>query len=294
MSGNTGSPDLSICYTDPPEQKQEDRFLMEYSIGDFSRICRLGVKTLRYYHEIELLVPTRIDRFTGYRYYSKDLLPIVRMLQRLKSYHFSLDEIREILETNPSDDDLERIVLKKIEGLEQQIDGLQTARDRLKGFLKSQQAQPPASAAGSINEVITVDQNILSHRFQGRYDEIGEWLGKLYDAAGSRVNGRPFSLYYDNQSIEQDADIEICLPVNSLFESTAFPARFLPGGRALSILHTGPYENLSLSYQKIVDFLYEQNLSYRLPVREVYLKGPGLLSEGDVNQYLTEILFMLV
>jgi len=39
-------------------------------IGEFSKISRDSVKTLRYYDEIGLLKPAQIDRFTGYRYYT--------------------------------------------------------------------------------------------------------------------------------------------------------------------------------------------------------------------------------
>ena len=40
-----------------------------FSIGEFSKITGLPVKTLRFYHEKRLLVPSCVDRETGYRYY---------------------------------------------------------------------------------------------------------------------------------------------------------------------------------------------------------------------------------
>src|SRR5688572_21374443 len=40
-----------------------------YSIGEFSKITRLTVKTLRFYHEQGLIVPSWVDEQTGYRYY---------------------------------------------------------------------------------------------------------------------------------------------------------------------------------------------------------------------------------
>jgi DNA-binding transcriptional MerR regulator len=46
-----------------------------FKIGDFSRLSRVSVKALRYYDEIGLLKPVRVDQFTGYRYYSADQLP---------------------------------------------------------------------------------------------------------------------------------------------------------------------------------------------------------------------------
>ena len=42
------------------------------SIGEFSKICQVSVKTLHYYDRIGLLRPVRVDAFTGYRYYSQE------------------------------------------------------------------------------------------------------------------------------------------------------------------------------------------------------------------------------
>ncbi|PJH76181.1 MAG: MerR family transcriptional regulator, partial [Anaerolineae bacterium CG_4_9_14_0_8_um_filter_58_9] len=44
-------------------------------IGDFSKLSRVSIKTLRYYDEMDLLEPIAVDRFTGYRYYEFDQLP---------------------------------------------------------------------------------------------------------------------------------------------------------------------------------------------------------------------------
>ena len=40
------------------------------SIGEFSKICQVSAKTLRYYDEIGLLRPEEINPENGYRYYS--------------------------------------------------------------------------------------------------------------------------------------------------------------------------------------------------------------------------------
>ena len=41
-------------------------------IGDFSKLSRVSVKTLRFYDEMSLLKPVSVDRFPGYRYYEFD------------------------------------------------------------------------------------------------------------------------------------------------------------------------------------------------------------------------------
>ena len=47
-----------------------------FRIGDFSRLCRVPVSTLRYYADIGLLEPAQVDRFTSYRYYTLDQFPV--------------------------------------------------------------------------------------------------------------------------------------------------------------------------------------------------------------------------
>ena len=67
------------------------------SIGEFSNICKVSTKTLRYYAEIGLLEPSEVNPENGYRYYSIEQLKTMLFINRLKSYSFSLDEIKKIL-----------------------------------------------------------------------------------------------------------------------------------------------------------------------------------------------------
>lgn len=71
------------------------------SIGQFSRACHVSVKALRHYEKVGLLLPTRVDEWTGYRYYDEGLIDAMLLIQRLKRYGFSLVAIGEIL-ANPA------------------------------------------------------------------------------------------------------------------------------------------------------------------------------------------------
>ncbi len=73
-----------------------------YTIGEFSRITGLSVKTLRFYHEQGLLVPSSIDEQTGYRYYAPAKIEVAAVITRLRKLDLSLAEIAELLR---SDDD---------------------------------------------------------------------------------------------------------------------------------------------------------------------------------------------
>ena len=57
-------------------------------IGDFSRMSRVSIRMLRYYDEVELLNPVKVDEFTGYRYYSEAQLLKMGKINSLKEMGF--------------------------------------------------------------------------------------------------------------------------------------------------------------------------------------------------------------
>lgn len=83
------------------------------TIGEFSSICRVSTKTLRYYAEIGLILPEEINPENGYRYYSIKQLETMLFINRLKTYHFSLEEIKAILESDEVMDDKLYVALNK-------------------------------------------------------------------------------------------------------------------------------------------------------------------------------------
>ena len=86
-----------------------------YKIGELSKLCRLPVKTLRYYDSEGLLIPDAIDKFTGYRYYSAARLADCNRIVALKELGFTLDEIRAQLNAEKSEDILMLIEAKQAE-----------------------------------------------------------------------------------------------------------------------------------------------------------------------------------
>jgi DNA-binding transcriptional MerR regulator len=62
-------------------------------IGDFSRLSLASVKALRYYDELGLLRPARVDELTGYRYYSASQLTRLNRILVLKDLGLSLQQI---------------------------------------------------------------------------------------------------------------------------------------------------------------------------------------------------------
>lgn len=88
-------------------------------IGEFSKLSGIPIRTLRYYDEIDLFKPTEIDLFTGYRYYEEEQLEDLKLINKLKSVGFTLDEIKENWNNFSNE-----IMLKKKDELEQKLDDI--------------------------------------------------------------------------------------------------------------------------------------------------------------------------
>ena len=68
-----------------------------YKIGEFSKVVKIFQRILRYYDEKALLKP-RKDEMNGYRYYTNDDIAIINKIKSLRKYHFSIDEIKSVIE----------------------------------------------------------------------------------------------------------------------------------------------------------------------------------------------------
>ena len=68
------------------------------SVGEFSKICLVSVKTLHHYDRIGLLKPAQVDAVTGYRYYEVAQIERMLLIARLKRYGMTLVEIARFLD----------------------------------------------------------------------------------------------------------------------------------------------------------------------------------------------------
>jgi effector-binding domain-containing protein len=134
---------------------------------------------------------------------------------------------------------------------------------------------------------------IAGVRMKGKYSECSKGFTLLGKKLGRHLASKPFNLYYDGEYREDDADMEPCFPIRKAVEVEGVSVRELPGGRCISLLHKGPYEELGRSYEKILAYIREKGYQTLLPSREVYIKGPGMILKGNTQKYLTEIQIMI-
>lgn len=257
-----------------------------YSIGEFSKITRLTAKALRYYDEEGLLIPSCRGP-NGYRLYDEADFARAERIALLRELDFSIAEIREILTHCESAGDLSYYLQEKQGMIARQIERERKRMEQIGLYLhpvKQEAVEMKYEIAGKE----LPPQTMLSVRFQGKYPDVGRYIGGLYREAKGKAAGPPFCLYYDEE-YRETADIELCLPTRGLLSESKATARELPGARVLCVTHTGSYETINLAYKALLDAARERGLRCLAPSREIYRKGPGLIFKGNPNRYVTEI-----
>ena len=128
----------------------------------------------------------------------------------------------------------------------------------------------------------------------GKYSDCGQGFASIGRKFGRHVCGKPMLLHHDTEYHADDANFEAAIPVKKGETTGDLCVRELPGGKCLSLMHLGPYEELSRSYEKLLTHAKSQGIEYSIPTREVYHKGPGMIFRGNPKKYLTEIQLMIV
>lgn len=95
-----------------------------FSIGEVAKLYDLNIRTLRYYDQIGLLKPERIDENSGYRYYSSRQFERLNTIKYLRALDMPLERIAQFFESRDVD--------TLVELLRQQQERTQTRLEELK------------------------------------------------------------------------------------------------------------------------------------------------------------------
>lgn len=265
-----------------------------YTIGEFSRISGISIKALRLYHEKGLLIPSTVDENTGYRYYNHKNFEKAQIIKYLKEMEFSLSDIKELIKID-DESDIVCFFEIKLQEIEKRVSKQKEIIKNLKIIInREKEAIMTLDASEFKVEEKELDIILIAGiRFKGKYSDCGKAFAKIAKTMGRFISGKPFNLYYDSEFKDENADIESCFPVKKSKDIEGISARELPGGKSVSLIHKGPYENLGRSYEKIMSYIKENNYQPKIPSREIYIKGPGMIFKGRPENYLTEIQILI-
>lgn len=258
------------------------------TIGAFSRVTGLTLKTLRLYDERALVPPSYVDPASGYRYYGETALERARLVARLRELEFSLADIGEMLGELDGAIGLVPFLEAQRTRIAERQRRLARVEKTLERMIVAERRALAAERAGLEMKDVPA-QLVATLRFRGHYDETGPALGRLLRAFARVASGPPFNLYYDLEWREDDADIECCVPVRERREVTGIAVRTLPAARVASVVHRGAYSDLGRSYARLFQAVAVQHLQPVAPIREIYHRGPGMLLARNPANYRTEL-----
>lgn len=242
------------------------------SIGQFSRACCVSVKTLRHYEKVGLLMPARVDSWSGYRYYEESQIPSMLLIQRLKRYGMSLVEIGRVLACPEKGREAlirQRAALEALmEQTAQTLGELNRHLENIErtGLIMSYQDQYEISIS---NEP---PRWILSSRQKMSVEDFGLFYGRLYERVARErlaVDGTTMAIYHDEAFNQACTDIELALGVTRQEDAT----RALPGGLMAVTTHRGAYASLSDAYGALTRWIARNGYRQAGAPYEIYRKN---------------------
>ncbi len=185
----------------------------EISIGEFARRSRLSLKALRLYDERGVLVPARVDRASGYRYYDTGQLDGARLVVLLRQLELPLAAIKELLACDPAD------AATRIAEHWRDAEAAHDARRELADYLVDR-LRGKRTVMYEVGTREMPERSLLCLRrnvdVQGQFAFGKEFIAILRERPLPKIDGRAgaaFCIYWSHPSADGDGLIEWCKPV---------------------------------------------------------------------------------
>ena len=225
------------------------------TIGDFSRVTFLSVKTLRHYHRAGLLEPADVDPVTGYRRYTSAQIPIAQVIRRFRDLDMPLDDIGRVLQA-PDQATRSQLIAAHLSRLEETLAETQRAVASLRHLLEHpslsaviEHRRLPGTSAAAITATVNVGD--LVAWYQGA---IGEIQGTL-SAQGIVASGPPGGIYANELFAEERGDATLFFPVIGEFRPVGRVGPIsVPGAELAVITHNGSHDDLDRSYGALATY----------------------------------------
>lgn len=183
-----------------------------YKIGELSRLCRIPVKTLRYYDNEGLLVPDEIDRFTGYRYYSAARIADCNRIISLKELGFSLEEIKKHLHASTNEDILVLVDVKCAE-IEEKSKELSLRLKKLNHIRKSLSEGEKTMFPMAIRSGDTIRVAYQRRMYATKVEAERALMQMKAALPKSLIGERTVIVNYDMDYRESNIDIAVCVEI---------------------------------------------------------------------------------
>ena len=167
---------------------------MEYTINKFAHLSGVSVRTIRYYDQIDLLKPARVNS-AGYRIYGEEQVNRMQQILFYKELGFDLQQIKESLDAD--DFSNERALQKHYQNLLKQRDNLNLLLDTVEKTIKYYRGEEKMSDEEKFAA-------LKKQRLEENEQQYGQELAEMYDQKTIKAANK----MYANLTQEQMNEME--------------------------------------------------------------------------------------
>ncbi|MGC2190787.1 MAG: MerR family transcriptional regulator [Candidatus Dormiibacterota bacterium] len=259
------------------------------TIGEFSRVTHLSVKSLRHYQKVGLLEPVDVDPGTGYRHYTTGQIPTAQVIRRFRSLHMPVEAVKAVL-TAPDHEARNALIAAHLNQMEDELGKMQLSVASLRSLLEPSTAAPisvehrtvPATTAAGIQEIVDLED--LLQWYQGA-------LGELYAIVAAqdlRPSGPSGGLFSSELFQYERGEATVFVPLNGdLHPIGRVASLVVPAAELAMMIHHGQHTDIDVTYGALGTYVTEHELAVDGPVREYY--PVDARSTEDAAQWRTEI-----
>ena len=172
---------------------------MEYKVNELAKLSGVSSRTLRYYDQIGLLTPERLDT-NGYRIYGKMQVERLQQILLYRELGISLEKMSLILNSK------EYNVAKS---LDQHLTSLQNKKEQIEILIKNVQKTIRSMNEGDImtdkEKFEGFKQNLIKENYEKYGDEINQKYGKdVVEASNKKLARMTEEQWLQQQKLSED------------------------------------------------------------------------------------------
>jgi DNA-binding transcriptional MerR regulator len=249
-------------------------------IRDFARLGQVSIRTLRYYDELGILSPVRVNPDTGYRLYAAAQLAQLHRILALKDLGFPLEDILPLVHTQPSTAHLRALLHQKLDALQQHIRDEQARLQRVEARLQALEQEIPMSLDTIVLKRIDPLCVIALHGQVATDAELTPLFAELatqLNRAKLTTSAPALAVWDDHdRGIDDEGfDVLVALPIAGNIPATAHIAvQTLPAVETMAcVVHQGNLDQLAHAYEALHRWVQLNDYRVVGPSRTVYINS---------------------
>ena len=242
---------------------------------------------LRYYDEKGLLKPKK-DETNGYRYYTNDDIAIANKIKLLRKYHFSIDEIKDVLEMDATK--IKDKYEQKIAELYEKTIEYYRVIEEMKTYIDPKN---PTKRVNAYDVFCGVRKPFHALCLRKVVDENGLELliNQLHisvDQLNPILNGKHLAIFHSMEAGDYSRyDVEVCQPIILEEESKDTRIKFFEETNYIYTVHIGNYDSISYAYGALYEWAHMNGYRLDGPFIEKYYTDEFITLDKD--EYVTEV-----